>query len=250
MKLLTFNNAKTTKGDSLGWRTAIMYLAPSNSSGIANTCRWATHDCRALCLYNSGYASVYPSVNKARIERTKFMVKHTAEFIEQLCKEIEAHIRFCKKNKMKPCVRLNGTSDIYEQWHFDSVIQNFPEIQFYDYSKSIDRVLMWLNGYGPKNYHLTYSHAEGRLDESFTVLEKGGNVSVVFDTPRNKRLPKLWNGYTVLDGDKHDLRFLNPDMRYKLDKRAGLVIGLRAKGKARKKEAIPNTFINPTRNTK
>lgn len=249
MKLLTFNNAKTIKGDSLGWRTAIMYLAPSNASGIINTCRWATRDCRSLCLYKSGYASVYPSVNEARIKRTKFMAEHTVDFHEQLCKEIEAHIKYCKKNKMKPCVRLNGTSDIYEEWGFDDIIKNFPDIQFYDYTKSLERMLGFIRGYVPKNYHLTFSHAEGKLDDSFMVIENGGNVSVVFDTPPNKRLPKTWNGYTVIDGDMHDLRFINPDMRYKRDKRAGLVIGLRAKGLARKKEAKQNSFINPHQNT-
>jgi hypothetical protein len=70
-----------------------MYLAPSNASGIINTCRWATRDCRSLCLYKSGYASVYPSVNKARIKRTKFMAEDTVESTERSFTQ-ELKVRF------------------------------------------------------------------------------------------------------------------------------------------------------------
>ena len=38
-------------------------------------------------------------------------------------------------------------------------------------------------------------------------------------------LAETWNGYPVIDGDRHDARFLDPQ---------GCVIGLRAKGTARK----------------
>jgi hypothetical protein len=48
----------------------------------------------------------------------------------------------------------------------------------------------------------------------------------VFDTKKGCELPDLWYGYEVVDGDSTDLRFLDP--------KGGYVIGLRAKGKARK----------------
>ena len=51
---------------------------------------------------------------------------------------------------------------------------------------------------------------------------------------RTKPLPTIWRGYEVIDGDLYDLRFK--------DKR-GVVIGLRAKGKARKLPATENGFI-------
>jgi hypothetical protein len=38
-------------------------------------------------------------------------------------------------------------------------------------------------------------------------------------------LPETYLGRPVIDGDEHDLRFLDP---------SGVVVGLRAKGKARK----------------
>ena len=48
-------------------------------------------------------------------------------------------------------------------------------------------------------------------------------VAVVFSTKKGKPLPRKFKGYKVVDGDEHDLTFLHPN---------GVVIGLRAKGKA------------------
>ena len=48
------------------------------------------------------------------------------------------------------------------------------------------------------------------------------NIAVVF---RDKNLPKKFLGLTVIDGDKDDLRFLDPK---------NSIVGLYAKGDARK----------------
>ena len=37
------------------------------------------------------------------------------------------------------------------------------------------------------------------------TLNNGGNVAVVFQ----KYLPKVWNGFKVINGDETDLRFLD-----------------------------------------
>ena len=52
------------------------------------------------------------------------------------------------------------------------------------------------------------------------VLNKGGNVAIVF---RNQ-LPKTYKGFNVVNGDLHDLRFLDP---------RNSIVGLKAKGKAK-----------------
>jgi hypothetical protein len=44
---------------------------------------------------------------------------------------------------------------------------------------------------------------------------------------RGHELPESWRGVHVVDGDAHDLRFLDQH-------RFGLVVGLRAKGQAKK----------------
>jgi hypothetical protein len=56
-------------------------------------------------------------------------------------------------------------------------------------------------------------------------LRKGGNVAVVFRVKKGQPLPKMWNGYEVIDGDIDDLRFLD---------KKNVIVGLRAKGPAMK----------------
>ena len=52
MKILGIDtNAKTIKGQKKGYRTAITYLAPSDASGVINTCPSASKGCRAACLF-------------------------------------------------------------------------------------------------------------------------------------------------------------------------------------------------------
>jgi len=250
MKLLTFNNAKTVKGNKAGWRTAIMYLAPSDASGVINTCKFATRECRRLCLYNSGHSLVFKSINAARVKRTVFLSEQRDKFLEQLKREIKNHIATSKKHRLKPCVRLNGTSDIFDK-HFQSVIDTFHETQFYDYTKDYRRMESFMhqkrrrNGF-PERYHLTFSHSEGRLDSSLSVLEQGYNVAVVFACKREEELPLTWKGYKVLDGDINDLRFLDPHLD---NNERGFVIGLRSKGHATKAESKLGAFINPNQNT-
>ena len=56
-------------------------------------------------------------------------------------------------------------------------------------------------------------------------LNNGGNIAVVFDTPKGEELPSFFWGRPVVDGDKTDLRFLDAN---------NVVVGLRSKGKAKK----------------
>jgi hypothetical protein len=59
-------------------------------------------------------------------------------------------------------------------------------------------------------------------------MQAGHNVAAVFSTKKGFNLPKEYNGKEVIDGDKHDLRFI--------DKR-GVIVGLRAKGPARQDQS-------------
>ena len=52
------------------------------------------------------------------------------------------------------------------------------------------------------------------------VLNEGGNIAVVF----RKDLPDTFAGRKVVNGDLHDLRYLDPK---------NVVVGLKAKGKAK-----------------
>jgi hypothetical protein len=151
-------------------------------------------------------------------------------------KDITSLCKKAAKRKLIPVVRLNGTSDLpWERIKGSSgltLMQTFPTVQFYDYTKHPGRI--WDCHYGstlphgnpwPPNYHLTYSRSEDNADVAQSFPFGGVNVAVVFGVKRGQPLPKEWGGYSVIDGDINDLRFLDPK---------GVVVGLRAKGKARK----------------
>ena len=85
------------------------------------------------------------------------------------------------------------------------IMELFPNVQFYDYTKHFKRMLKYLRGELPKNYHLTFSRNEANDKETMEVLRHGGNVAIVF----RKNLPEYYQGYKVISGDDHDLRFLD-----------------------------------------
>jgi hypothetical protein len=111
MKLLSIGaDTKTVKGEARGYRTAILYLAPSNLSG-RNVCPWATPDCIKLCLNTAGRGG-FNSVQRARIAKTQFFHERKGTFMATLWSELTAFARSCRKSGVYPALRLNGTSDI------------------------------------------------------------------------------------------------------------------------------------------
>ena len=221
MKLLSIDtNAKTIKGQQKGFMTGILYLAPSDQSGVMNTCPFATKGCREACLYTAGRGA-FPKIKQARINKTLWLARDKGGFIAQLVKDIHALIRKAKRENMTPCVRLNGTSDLpVETW---GIMEQFPDVQFYDYTKNPKRMVANLAGEMPKNYSLTFSRAETPANQKHAqiVLDRGGNVAAVFAND----LPKKHGKTRVINGDESDLRFTDPK---------GVIVGLKAKGKARK----------------
>jgi hypothetical protein len=211
-------NAKTVKGQSKGYRTGILYLAPASVSGLINVCAFASDGCRKHCLYSAGRGA-FTSVQKARIAKTVFYVKDRPAFIETLKANVSKLVAKCIKENATPTVRLDGTSDV--GWERHGVIQAFKGVQFYDYTKNYVRMLAFIGGKLPSNYSLTFSRSETNETQCLDVLARGGNVAVVF---RGKVLPTHWNGFKVVNGDENDLRFLDPK---------GVVVGLTAKGKAK-----------------
>ena len=221
-------NAKTVKGQKQGYMTAITYLAPARQSGVMNTCPNASDGCKAACLYTSGRGRMSP-IQQARVNKTIFFAKDRQAFMTQLIKENNAFIKKAARKELTPCERLNGTSDIaWEKIKHDglSIMEHFPALQFYDYTKSTKRMIQFINGELPSNYHLTYSWSEdSSADFAWEVLTAGGNVAAVYwDT-----LPVDDFGFEVINGDAHDLRFTDPK---------GKVVGLKYKASAAGKETL------------
>jgi hypothetical protein len=230
MQLLTTENAKTTKGESLGYLTAILYLAPGSLSG-RNVCAHASEGCLFSCLNLAGMGA-FSNVQDARIAKTKEFFRDPKGFVETLAEDVQAAQRKAERLGMELCVRLNGTSDL--PWENLGgqigvpLMRRFPNTRFYDYTKNAARVRAYLAGRLPDNYSLTFSRSECNGETALELARAGGNVAVVFDTKKGEPLPAKWGGRPVIDGDLHDLRFLDG---------RGRIVGLRAKGPARKDES-------------
>ena len=222
MKLLSTGNPKLMKGEKKGYLSFVLHLAPSDLSGY-NTCPMASNGCRAACLNTAGRGGVIKKgettnkIQTARIRKTRMFFEHRAEFLSQLVADIKLGIKQAEKTGMIPAFRLNGTSDI--RWETvpvngaTNLMSLFPNVQFYDYTKHENRRNL------PANYHLTVSRSETNEANVFALPY---NVAVVFNS---KTLPAEYNGRPVVNGDDTDLRFLDS---------AGVVVGLTAKGKAKK----------------
>jgi hypothetical protein len=161
------------------------------------------------------------SVQQSRANKTEWFIVDKIGYIDALINDLTKFSQKCERKGIKPCVRLNGTSDI--QWEKMGIMEQFPNIQFYDYTKIVKRAYAKL----PSNYHLTLSYSEADMDYAESVYkatrETQTNMAVVFRSKHS--IPKTFRGLRVVDGDKDDLRFLDPK---------GVVVALYAKGKATK----------------
>lgn len=222
MKLLSkpSGNAKIAKslGDGGFWGT-IMHLAPYTLSG-KNTCSHASPGCAAACLNTGSYYTNMDSVQNARIAKTKLFFEDRDTFRDMLYKEIAALVRQADRKGFTPAMRLNGTSDLPWENIFPELFDDFKCVQFYDYTKVQSRMLKSLTHQFPANYHLTFSKSEVNWHKCLEVLAAGGNVAAVFAP----KIPDTYEGYSVINGDESDFRFL--DQR-------GVIVGLKAKGKAK-----------------
>jgi hypothetical protein len=75
------------------------------------------------------------------------------------------------------------------------------------------------------NYSLTFSAADGNDADVYAAIQQGYNVATVFGIKKTLPMPETYNGIPVFNGDESDLRFLDPK---------GVIVGLYAKGKAKK----------------
>lgn len=224
-------NPKIAKNGKLGVLAAPLHLAPARLSGY-ETCPQRSAGCTAGCLNTAGNPAYAEGKAKARNARTKLYFEARPVFMAQLVKEIAALVRRAERAQMEPAVRLNVTSDIawervpcvVDGVQHRSVMDAFPDVQFYDYTKVNKRAIAAaLDAGWPVNYHLTFSLTEANDEQAARVLQVGGNVAVAFHAKRGKPLPASFMGRPVIDGDEHDFRPADV---------AGVIVGLRAKGQA------------------
>jgi hypothetical protein len=221
------SNTKLKKNGGRGYLTAGLSLAPWKTAGIGNVCPHASAGCAQACLDHQGMASVFASIRRAR--RAKTVVWYLARqwFLAQLRKEIELAQNKAERQGLRLAVRLNVFSDI--AWEDHGIVDEFPSVQFYDYTKNPKRA-----GAVRPNYWVTFSRSETNEADALHLLSQGRNATVVFA----HGLPRKWNGHTVIDGDETDLRFTDPRGR------KGRVIGLviKAHSQQERDNAIASGF--------
>ena len=200
-------NAKTAKNPET---TYILYLAPyTQNSKKINICPKASAGCAASCLFSAGRGA-FSNVIQSRVNKTEYYLHDKEKFILQLAGELVKINKKASKETNQTLIRLNGTSDLdfvyllKKYANFD--ISNYNNLHFYDYTKILGKVKKYI---------------EDNEAETIQALKIGANVSAVFSGD----LPKTYKGFTVVDGDKTDSEML----AFK-----GLILGLKAKGKARK----------------
>ena len=216
-------NAKTKKNEI---KTFILYLAPynQNAAGV-NICPNASKGCAAACLWGAGRGA-FTSVQNARINKTNFYIQDKSLFIKKLAGEIIKETAKAKKKGEQIAFRLNGTSDqdfvyLLKKYAGLDIADLAPVSIFYDYTKILGKAKKYIDH---PNYIITYSRAEDNEAEALEALSLGANVSAVF----SDQLPASYKGFKVVDGDVSDLVMLN---------NSGVILGLRAKGKAARLDA-------------
>lgn len=236
------SNPKVAKNGKLDVLTTPLHLAPFNLSGF-QVCPQASAGCAAACLHTAGNPAYMAGKDASRKTKTRAYFNERAAFMAVLTYEIAALERKAAKLGMQAGVRLNATSDLpFERRRVDvdgravHLMDLFPEVQFYDYTKVTKRALLHAQGKMPANYHLTFSKNEDNDADVARVLEAGGNVAAVFTATQYKNATQAgvwqglgampWGGHKVIDGDAHDYR--------PAEGTQSAIIALKAKGDAKR----------------
>ena len=238
----TFTNPKIEKNNKIEEIPTACLMLMNTSKACP-----AAGSCRSVCLMTSGNPIYLDGKMKCRLRRNNAFMNDYQMFLRYLVINCFRHYF---KNKASKLVsfRLNGVSDypwesisvqltqedtdyiqkafnIYiEPIRYSSVIEAVQKglnldnnqvlrnfVQFYDYTKRIDRDFKKAK---ELNYHLTLSHGS-KFDTFKKALELSLNYAAAFNLKKSQALPKTFNyqgkKLTVIDGDITDCRFLDID---------------------------------------
>lgn len=235
-QLLTAFNEKTPKGEALGYLSTILYLAPHTVAGGKSVCPHSTEACRAACLFSAGRGRT-PRVFNARVRRTRAFFDNRDSFLDELIGELVETKRVADAHGLKLAIRLNGTSDIlWEREPLDgqTLFELFPDSTFYDYTRT-----PFEHRRVPENWRLVFSLADEGPEVAARYLGQGRSVAAVVPGGWSPAYPEWFalgdREIPVVNGDEHDLRFLDPP---------GALVLLRAKGSKWIEERSPMVHRN------
>jgi hypothetical protein len=229
-------NAKTVKGEKLGYLTGILYLAPALLSGYQVCSMAATANCEDACLNRAGLGGVYTSIQKARIAKTRRFFEQREAFMSDIVYSVRRLIKLARKarrdkrgrfaKQYQVLVRLNGTSDI--RWEnipvtidgvtYRNLMEAFPDIQWYDYTKIANRKNI------PSNYDLTFSYSGVKAYAPHVAKAQKALMRIAVVFRHEKNIPSSFMGLECIGGDNSDVRHIEPN---------NVVVALYAKGPAK-----------------
>lgn len=206
-------NPKVEKGIDFDYLTNIFHGAPSFAS-LYNSCASASLGCGLNCLNESGHGQKHMmhenvhSVHVARVTRTMLWFRFRDQFKAKMQREIRALVRKAKRMNLVPVVRPNGTTDFNFESLWPELFTTNADVIFYDYTKNANRDVSDI-----PNYSLSFSVSETNLDTAKAELQRGLNVVMVLRLKRNEPKPDYVLGYPTINGDIHDLRFLDDNTK-------------------------------------
>ena len=228
-------NAKTVKGEKLGYLTGVLYLAPAKLSGYQVCPMASTAQCEEACLNLAGLGGVYTSIQKARIAKTRRFFEDRNAFMLDVVKSIKSLIKLARKprrakgrfaKRFQVLVRLNGTSDI--RWElvpvtidgieYANLMLAFPDIQFYDYTKLANRRNI------PSNYDLTFSYSGVKAYQPQVAKAQKALMRIAVVFRHVESIPKSFIGMKCIGGDNSDVRHIE---------KQNVIVALYAKGPAK-----------------
>tara|TARA_B100000925_G_scaffold274322_1_gene239714 strand:+ start:1118 stop:1942 length:825 start_codon:yes stop_codon:yes gene_type:complete len=181
------------------------------------------------CLNTSGNGR-FDTVQNARNRRTDLWFNDRDRFLILLKADLAIAQAVAVARGDRLAVRLDTFSSLH-LWHddriYDEIVKPLQDqgAIFYDYIKApLARIKAGI----AKGIDLTVSFTEQTTPKKLDEYMKIARVAVVFDG----EVPDYWNGYRVINGDDHDLRFTEP---------LGVVIGLTSKVIAGGKKRAENS---------
>ena len=213
---------------------------------ITTVCNNATISCKSNCvIFYSGNPCYIDAKQKAMLNRKKLLLTNPMLFLAMYIRYIELKASYCLRNNLLLSIRFNISSDIeYENINivYKNKVNTFSNIsneliqqtkidndkdiilKNYDYTKNFNRL-------ANKDYKFVYSVSDNDINKTKIAINNGLSLAMVFDTKRNKDLPKTYKinnkVFKVIDGDLHD---------YLPQHKKQCIIGLRFKYKAKDKK--------------
>jgi hypothetical protein len=192
------SSAKAKKSDlkHTEYVNVILYLIAADYLGPKLCVNFK--NCKEGCLMWSGHGGNY-NCTRGRVLKTLALLLYPSDFRARIQSDAKAAKAKAKKQGKKLVLRLNGTTDLNPKAFGLSEDQNIIR---YEYTKCLAYALNQSNSH----IHYTYSFY-GNESEAVQALKAGINVTVVLR--KGQDLPSWAKGYNVINGDDHDLRFLD-----------------------------------------